>query len=81
MNGFLGIFKESNGDWSMRRVLAFIFAILGLGAGVAAVSFGAVWQVVAIAFGFPIIASLILLFFTTWTDVIAIVNAFRSKGI
>ena len=79
--GFLGIFKESNGDWSMRRVLAFLFGVLGLVAGTAAVSFGAVWQVVAIAYGFPILAALILLFFTTWTDVIAIINAFRSKGI
>jgi hypothetical protein len=77
----LGIFKESDGAWSMRRVLAFLFGVLGLGAGTAAVSFGAVWQVVAIAFGFPILACLILLFFTTWTDVIAIINAFRSKGI
>ena len=75
------IFKESDGAWSMRRVLAFLFAVLGLGAGVASISFGAVWQVVAIAFGFPIVASLILLFFTTWAEVIAIINAFRSKGI
>lgn len=77
--GFLSVFKEENGLWSIRRVLAFLFAVLGLGAGVASISFGAVWQVVAIAFGFPILASLILLFFTTWTDVIAIINAFGKK--
>lgn len=77
--GFLSIFKEENGLWSMRRILAFLFAGIGLGAGVASISFGAVWQVVAIAFGFPILASLILLFFTTWADVIAIINAFGKK--
>ena len=78
MKGFLGIFKESDGAWSMRRVLAFIGFIAGIACGIIAVIFGKTWQDIAIAFGMPISAALILLFFTTWTDVIGIINAVRK---
>jgi len=78
MKGFFGIFKESDGAWSMRRVLAFIGFVAGIACGIIAVLFGKTWQDIAIAFGMPISAALILLFFTTWTDVIGIINAVRK---
>lgn len=78
MKGFLSIFKESDGAWSMRRVLAFIGFICGIGCGLAALFLSRTWQDIAISFGLPMSASLILLFFTTWTDVIAIINAVKK---
>lgn len=76
---FSTVFCESDGNVSMRRVLAFILALCGIGAGVFALSVGAVWQVVAVAFGIPVGAALILLFLTSWTDVIALVKAWKSN--
>lgn len=76
MKGFFGIFKESDGQWSMRRVLAFALAVSGIVAGIQ--SFGQEWQVVAVSFGIPIAAALILLFFTTWSDIASIINAAKK---
>ena len=76
MKGFLGIFKEADGQWSMRRVLAFALACAGIVSGIQ--SFGQEWQVVAASFGIPIAAALILLFFTTWSDIAAIINAAKK---
>ena len=76
MKGFLGIFKEADGQWSMRRVLAFALAVAGIVSGIQ--SFGQDWQTVAASFGIPIAAALVLLFFTTWGDIAAIVNAVKK---
>lgn len=76
---FRTVFKESDGQWSMRRVLAFLFALASIGCGVTSLILKAVWQVIACAFGIPGIISIILLFFTTWTDVSTVVNAVKGK--
>lgn len=73
------VFKESDGQWSMRRVLAFLFALASIGCGITSLILKAVWQVIACAFGIPGIISIILLFFTTWTDVSTVVNAVKGK--
>lgn len=76
---FRTVFKESDGQWSMRRVLAFLFALASIGCGITSLVLKAVWQVIACAFGIPGIISIILLFFTTWTDVSTVVNAVKGK--
>lgn len=76
MKGFLGIFKEADGQWSMRRVLAFALAVSGIVSGI--MSFGQDWQTVALSFGIPVAAAIILLFFTTWGDIAAIINAAKK---
>jgi TM2 domain-containing membrane protein YozV len=76
---FRTVFKESDGQWSMRRVLAFLFALASIGCGITSLILKAVWQVIACAFGIPGIISIILLFFTTWTDVSTVVNAVKGK--
>ena len=74
---FLQIFKEENGQWSARRILAFLsfFAAVTL-------SFFALKQsgwhvyipmIVLTAF------SALLLFFTTWEDIKGIVSAAKGK--
>lgn len=76
---FKTVFKESDGQWSMRRVLAFLFALASIGCGIAALVLKATWQIVACAFGIPGLICIILLFFTTWTDVSTVVNAVKGK--
>ena len=78
MKDFFSIFKEADGLWSMRRVLAFVGFISGIGCGLAALFLSRTWQDISIAFGLPMAAALILLFFTTWTDVIGIINAVKK---
>ena len=68
------------GGTSSRRVLAFIFAIAGLAAGIFAIVMKAEWQVVLIAFGVPILACVLLLLFTTWTDVAKVAEAVKGKN-
>lgn len=77
---FSTVFCESDGNVSMRRVLAFILSLCGIGAGIVSLVFGSVWQVVVAAFAIPIAAALILLFLTSWTDVIALVNAWKQNA-
>ena len=38
------------------------------------------WQVVLIAFGVPILACVLLLLFTTWTDVAKVAEALKGKN-
>ena len=76
---FSTVFKESDGEWSMRRVLAFLFGLAAIGCGITSLVLKAVWQVVACSFGVPGVICLLLLFFTTWTDVSTVVNAVKGK--
>lgn len=76
---FSSVFKESDGEWSMRRVLAFLFGLSAMGCGITSLALKAVWQVVACSFGVPGIICLLLLFFTTWADVTEIAKALKEK--
>lgn len=76
---FRTVFKESTGEWSMRRVLAFLFGLSSIGCGIASLVLKAVWQIVACAFGVPGAICILLLFFTTWTDVSTVVSAVKGK--
>lgn len=76
---FKTVFKETDGQWSMRRVLAFLFGLASIGCGITSLVLKAVWQIVACAFGVPGIICILLLFFTTWTDVSTVVSAVKGK--
>lgn len=76
---FRTVFKESDGQWSMRRVLAFLFGLASIGCGITALVLKAVWKIVACAFGVPGIICILLLFFTTWTDISTVVSAVKGK--
>lgn len=76
--GITSAFKESTGEWSMRRVLAFILVIAGIASGFMAVRHGLEkWAIVA-SFGVPIGFGCLLLLFTTWEDVKNVVVAVRK---
>jgi len=46
---------------------------------IVALVMGADWKAVAVAVGVPIVAVLVLLFFTTWSDVATVVALIRRK--
>lgn len=72
------IFQEQDGAWSIRRVLAAVFSLLACVAGVYSVLVGADWKVAAVAFGVPIMAVLVLVFFTTWETVATVIKAVKG---
>ncbi len=76
---FLTVFKEEDGNWSMRRVLALIFALAAVACGAVAIVYKLTWQVVAVSFGVPAAVCIVLLLFTTWGDVASIVSAAKGK--
>jgi len=80
----MSIFREANnadgskGPVSMRRVLAFIFSLFAICLFIVAFTYASVGWVVFIPGTICTVASLLLLFFTTWADVAAIINAVKG---
>ena len=74
-----GPFQESNGDVSMRRILAAFFAIAAVALGGAAIPNAPGWYVF-VPSALCIFATLILLLFTTWSDVSSLVTAIKGPG-
>ena len=72
------MFEETEGVVSMRRVLAFITSIIGCIAGILSIVFKMDWHVVASAFGVPNLVSVILLFFTTWSDIKSVMEVIKK---
>lgn len=72
--------QEGNGDDSIRRILALVFSVFGFISGIASIFLKAEWETVAVAFGIPIFAVLILLLFTTWSDIVATIKAAKGKN-
>lgn len=71
-------FFQHNGANSMRRLLAFLFGLAGIGTGVFALVMKAGWQSVLVSFGVPITGSLLMMFFTSWTDIAAVAKAVKG---
>ena len=74
----MNIFQEADGDFSMRRLLAFLFALVSFVAGLICVYKGEPWQAIAVSFGIPAVTSILLLFFTTWGDVAQITGSIKK---
>ncbi len=77
---FTTVFKETSGEWSMRRLLAFLFGLTGLAIAVLCIVRPVEWKTAAVVVGVPFAACLVLLLFTTWADVEGIVSAAKGKG-
>jgi hypothetical protein len=77
-NRMITIFKESDGQWSMRRFLAFLFAVAGLFTGIFTAITRQEWQVIVASFCAPAAVSVLLLICTTITDVTDIVKAVKG---
>lgn len=76
----MSIFCEEEGVLSCRRVLAFIFGLAGIITGTISVILNASWQTSLIAFGVPMLACILLLLFTTWTEVAHFASAIKGVG-
>lgn len=76
----MNIFEESDGVWSIRRVLAAILVAAAIAAIICGIVFGVVWQVVAAGAGLPLLAAVLLLFFTTWSDIESVISAAKGKS-
>jgi hypothetical protein len=80
----LSMFREMptiecpKGQLSMRRILAAYFAVMSLISGIISICKNMDWKVIAISFGAPIVASLLLLFFTTWADISSAIKTIKG---
>lgn len=63
----------------MRRVLAAFFAAASIPTEIVALCFQLPWQTIACVTGIPVIATLLLLFFTTWNDIAIAINMATKK--
>ncbi len=72
--------QEENGAWSLRRCIAALFALLFVPAFIIAFQWVGVggWFVFIPAAICAIIPA-ILLFFTTWSDVVSIIKALKGE--
>jgi len=73
----IGPFQESDGAVSMRRILAAFFSLAAVALGAIAIPGAPGWYVFI-----PSVAclagALLLMFFTTWSDVAAVVSAVKK---
>lgn len=73
-----GPFQEQDGSVSMRRILAFFFALASVALAAVAIPGAPGWYVFIPA-GLCVVACLLLLFFTTWADVAEIIKSVKGK--
>ena len=74
-----GLFQgKDRGVMSMRRLLAFLFAIASIVSGQTSVYNQSVWQVIAASYGAPGLLSLFFMGLTTWEDVQNIVKSVKG---
>lgn len=76
----MNIFQEATGAYSMRRVLAFLFALASIAAGITGLFFAAQWQAAAAAAAVCAASSIILLLCTTAEDIASLVSVIKPKG-
>ena len=76
----LKMFCEADGTPSMRRVLAFFCFVAFVVLALAAFRFSDAGWFVFIPAALALVAMLMLLFFTTWSDVASVVSAAKSRG-
>ncbi|MBQ0003598.1 MAG: hypothetical protein KBT21_08665 [Treponema sp.] len=69
-----GFFQGTSGGYSMRRLIAFLFAIAGILGGCFSIWKGYDWKIIAASFGVPSLSMLFLMFFTTWDDISKVVS-------
>ena len=71
-------FTDENGVLSMRRLLAFIFALATIGIATACVIYKLDWKAILVAAGIPLVGTLLMMFFTTWQDISNIVSVVKK---
>ncbi len=74
----INFFTESDGSLSMRRLLAFVFALASIGGGIMSIVKALPYQAICASFGIPSAVCIILLLFTTWEDIVSIINSLKK---
>jgi fatty acid desaturase len=74
MSGQIGPFQEADGAISMRRILAAFFSLAAVALGGYAIP-GALGWWVFLPSALCLAGALLLMFFTTWADVAALISA------
>ena len=74
----IGPFQEVDGAVSMRRILAAFFSLAAVALGAIAIPNAPGWYVF-IPSGLCLAGALLLMFFTTWSDVASIKSAVKGK--
>lgn len=72
------VFTNVDGVWSMRRFLAFILILTGIVLGGIALFLKLDWKILLIALGIPFLSAIVLLFFTSWTDIAQVVEKVKK---
>jgi hypothetical protein len=72
------IFEEEKGVWSIRRVLAMVLVCAAIMAAVLCIVKMLPWQFVLAVVGVFLLAAIIILFFTTWSDIAKVTAAVRG---
>ena len=72
-------FTDNEGNFSMRRLLSFIFAIIACVAGCFAIYKEMGWQNILVAFATPGVLSALFMFFTTWSDLSGALSAAKKN--
>lgn len=81
-----GFLKGNNGNFSMRRLLALVFGIASIAAGILSIVFtflgtkdmDKAWLVIFISFASPGLISALFMFFTSWESIATVVQAARK---
>lgn len=71
-------FTDENGVLSMRRLLAFIFALASIGLGIMCLILKLDWKVNLVAAGLPLGGALLMMFFTSWSDIASVASAVKK---
>ena len=74
----MNMFQEESGHYSMRRILAFLFGLASMAAGLIAAIKQSEWMAIAASFGAPGMLSLGYLILTTVSDVKSIISTARG---
>ena len=70
------MFTDAQGLVSMRRVLAFIFALDVIASGLLCEIKSADWKLIIT--GLPLIGSVLMLLFTSWSDIAIVARAIKK---
>ena len=75
----VGFFTDKDGLKSMRRLLAFMLVITSIIDSVLSIIFSYDWKITLIITAVPLVGAIVILYFTSWTDVKETIQAVRGK--
>ena len=71
-------FTDENGILSMRRLLAFMLTLCAMGVLIASIIVQFEWKTLLVGSAVPLIAALLMMFFTSWSDIATVARAVKK---